>query len=439
MIRPESQVVVIDVKTSHSRAHRLSCSQSLWVPSPAQSQHPVMTPGHAHWSRESTPRATASVQVTPRHGNAAERGAFDSRTCVSGDQRVLHSAQRHSMSAAERGSTHIRQGLPAGSDEAGRQQCHSLSTAGLGHIPNSMSAASAIDHSKQRHSRSTGGIDDGRACNRQSHADNGPDQSTASHGVLPTGQDQESSCNILVQIAEARQPSSVQLAAPDNPDDYINPSLIRLHHQYIQSGHPRCVSFSMAPGVPSHPHDASLHMASALDSSLGPGMLMPPEASHTPAAGPLTPLGADYPPADDLLTPPGSSQDPLTGLSFVLGASTQTLGAAEALRALSEGQMQCALTGDSFEYLLQHCELSVLETVMRNAVVFARMKPYQKGQVMDLLGTRGLYQMIDGQSYHIQVIAMYCYMHMSFVHHCWHHCWYPAGFAVITWSQNVSI
>ena len=55
------------------------------------------------------------------------------------------------------------------------------------------------------------------------------------------------------------------------------------------------------------------------------------------------------------------------------------------------------MTGPAFEYMLQQEDLSVVETVMRNVIVFARMRPGQKGQVMDLLGTRGLQQMHKGQ------------------------------------------
>ena len=48
-------------------------------------------------------------------------------------------------------------------------------------------------------------------------------------------------------------------------------------------------------------------------------------------------------------------------------------------------------------------DLSVLETVMRNAVVFTRMCSHQKGQVMDLLGGRGLHQVLNGQQRKIPV------------------------------------
>lgn len=63
----------------------------------------------------------------------------------------------------------------------------------------------------------------------------------------------------------------------------------------------------------------------------------------------------------------------------------------------SQGQAQCCVTGPAFEHMLQHEDLSVLETIMLNVVVFARMRSHQKGQVMDLLGARGLHQVFNGQ------------------------------------------
>lgn len=79
------------------------------------------------------------------------------------------------------------------------------------------------------------------------------------------------------------------------------------------------------------------------------------------------------------------------------------LGPAEALSALAEGQMQCAVTGTAFEQLLQQEDLSILETVMRSAVVFSRMQPHQKGQVMDLLSMQGIHQLFNGQPRYIPV------------------------------------
>ena len=68
-----------------------------------------------------------------------------------------------------------------------------------------------------------------------------------------------------------------------------------------------------------------------------------------------------------------------------------------------QGEAQCCVTGAAFEHMLQLGDIGLLETVMRNVVVFSRMKSHQKGQVMDLLGTRGLYQTVDGQREHLPV------------------------------------
>ncbi|KAL0046765.1 hypothetical protein WJX82_009387 [Trebouxia sp. C0006] len=69
------------------------------------------------------------------------------------------------------------------------------------------------------------------------------------------------------------------------------------------------------------------------------------------------------------------------------------------------------VTGPAFAHLLKQEDPSVLELVMHNVVVFARMQSHQKGQVMELIGARGLHQMLDGQSRHIKglgKVAMYC-------------------------------
>ena len=116
------------------------------------------------------------------------------------------------------------------------------------------------------------------------------------------------------------------------------------------------------------------------------------------------------PVAQPLAQPPfqvgsGASRSPsLNGLRFLI-AQQDALDAAEALTALAEGQMQCAVTGDAFEYLLQHHDLSVLETVLRNVVVFSRMQPHQKGQVVNLLNMNGIHQLFDGQSRFIPVCS----------------------------------
>ena len=70
-----------------------------------------------------------------------------------------------------------------------------------------------------------------------------------------------------------------------------------------------------------------------------------------------------------------------------------------------QGEVQCCVTGPAFERMLQLPDLSIVETVMRNVVVFARMKSHQKGQVMDLLGSRGIHQSLQDQQRHIPVRA----------------------------------
>ena len=84
-------------------------------------------------------------------------------------------------------------------------------------------------------------------------------------------------------------------------------------------------------------------------------------------------------------------------LRFVTGDNGNEVNGMQALSALAEGHMQWAVTGDALQLLLQLPDVSVLNAVMRNVVVFARMKPFQKGQVMNLLNARGLHQMHGGQ------------------------------------------
>ena len=102
-------------------------------------------------------------------------------------------------------------------------------------------------------------------------------------------------------------------------------------------------------------------------------------------------------------TPPGNPKPgTLKGLRLST-SSGEMCDPSEALSAMAEGQMQCAVTGNALERLLQLSDLSVLETVMRSAVVFSRMQPHQKGQVMDLLGMMGVHQIFNGQSRFIPV------------------------------------
>ncbi|KAL0053519.1 hypothetical protein WJX82_006960 [Trebouxia sp. C0006] len=106
-----------------------------------------------------------------------------------------------------------------------------------------------------------------------------------------------------------------------------------------------------------------------------------------------------------LALPLAQSQQPLEGLRFQM-AGGHCLDASEVVNALAEGQMQCAVTGDALEALLQQHDPSLLETVLRNAVVFSRMKPHQKGQVMDLLGVNGINQLINGRLRYIPGMGM---------------------------------
>jgi len=68
-----------------------------------------------------------------------------------------------------------------------------------------------------------------------------------------------------------------------------------------------------------------------------------------------------------------------------------------------QGAMQCCITGPAFEYLLQQPNQALVQAVMLNSVAFTRMRSHQKGQLMDLLGRKGLHQMLNGQRQHILV------------------------------------
>ena len=73
-------------------------------------------------------------------------------------------------------------------------------------------------------------------------------------------------------------------------------------------------------------------------------------------------------------------------------------------RVCLQGVMQCCITGPAFECLLQQPNQALIETVMLNCVAFTRMKSHQKGQLMDLLGNKGLHRMFNGQRQHIPVL-----------------------------------
>ena len=64
------------------------------------------------------------------------------------------------------------------------------------------------------------------------------------------------------------------------------------------------------------------------------------------------------------------------------------------------------MTGPAFEHMVQHGEPTLIEAIMSSVKVFSRMRSQQKGQVMDLLGQRGLYQHAlprDAEPRHIPV------------------------------------
>ena len=110
------------------------------------------------------------------------------------------------------------------------------------------------------------------------------------------------------------------------------------------------------------------------------------------------------------LTRTSDEQTSVTGLRFVSGENNQELEQSQAVTALAEGHAQCAVTGAAFELLLHQQDLSLLDVAMRNAVVFARMAPHQKGQVMDLITMRGIHQMTARGSRFIPVSGILLYL-----------------------------
>ena len=100
---------------------------------------------------------------------------------------------------------------------------------------------------------------------------------------------------------------------------------------------------------------------------------------------------------------PPSPAPGVDGLQFVLGLSNKTMSPIQALTALAEGRLQCAITGSAFQHLLESSDLAPLEIVMRSVVVFARMQPQHKGKAVELLTVKGVHQMHDGAPRHIQV------------------------------------
>ena len=65
--------------------------------------------------------------------------------------------------------------------------------------------------------------------------------------------------------------------------------------------------------------------------------------------------------------------------------------------------MQCCMTGPAFEQMLAQADASVVQAIMSSVAVFARMRAVQKGQVMGLLGHRGLHNTVQGEQRHLPV------------------------------------
>ena len=160
------------------------------------------------------------------------------------------------------------------------------------------------------------------------------------------------------------------------------------------------VSTAAAPAESSSQHTSSSKPASQGLAELGHRM---PQVSVSRITHAFAHLweSANGPMSD----PYNSQRAALEGLVFTSGTdSNYVMEPCAATSSMAEGSMQCAVTGDALDYMLRMHDVSLLEAVMRNAVVFSRMQPpHQKGQVMDLLGTKGIHQQFEGQPRYIQV------------------------------------
>ena len=197
--------------------------------------------------------------------------------------------------------------------------------------------------------------------------------------------------------------------APSQPLQVAFHSAVLAQSQSSQHSSPlrlRGKQVSWVPVLDDHKPDQHAEpdpKASIAGSFMGLGLLShtwPDESAkpgHSQAATPCLPHNSLVE-HHSLRTNPEQVMPALRFLSLGQGQ----LDAADGLRALAEG-MQCAVTGDAFELMLQHHDLSVLETVMQSAVVFSRMQPHQKGQVMDFLGMRGIHQLFNSQPRYIAV------------------------------------
>ena len=58
--------------------------------------------------------------------------------------------------------------------------------------------------------------------------------------------------------------------------------------------------------------------------------------------------------------------------------------------------------------MLAQADAPMVHAVMSSAAVFARMRGQQKGQVMDLLGQRGLHRSLQGEQQHL-LVSICCF------------------------------
>ena len=93
-----------------------------------------------------------------------------------------------------------------------------------------------------------------------------------------------------------------------------------------------------------------------------------------------------------LQQPAAAEADPVQDeLSFVMAEDGRLMPMRqrEAFATIAEGH-QCIITGPAFEYLLKHADPALLETVLHNVAVCARMRSHHKAQLVQLLSSEGL-------------------------------------------------
>ena len=232
-----------------------------------------------------------------------------------------------------------------------------------------------------------------------------------SHTPLPTAQPSRKKVTICQSSATEAKPSSGLHMSPDQGSDLPE------HPVLTSSADNQSTVMSSAAEEDSQHAQTAFMSQSHQGQWVGPSppypngsldhQTPPPMLSRTPSSAShkklrrlftLSRRGLGQP-----LETPATPRATLGGLKFIQADGNLECEAGWALTALAEGHVQCTLTGDAFDHVLQLGDTSLLESVMRNAVVFARMKPHQKGQVVDLLSATGIHQLFDGQPRHIQV------------------------------------